>query len=105
MKHQLFFLFFAITVSTYAQKPAIRIFYGVSDAEFLNTEDVDGVVNDDVESLFELGAEYQVNLNNKFSVVSGLTYTQTKIKNNFLVYYEGRGEESNPYHFIFQIFL
>ena len=96
------FPFFFVTVSTYAQKPAIRIFYGFSDAEFLNTEDLDGVIKDDVENLFELGAQYQINLNNTFSVVYGLTYTKTKIKNNFLVSFGGIGDQTNPYHFIFQ---
>ncbi|MCL6219346.1 hypothetical protein [Zunongwangia pacifica] len=102
MKHRLLFLFFVITFSTYAQKPAIRIFYGFSDAKLLEKEALDGVVSDDVESLFELGAEYQINLKNKFSVVTGLTYTKPKIKNNFLGSYGGIGDESNQYHFIFQ---
>ncbi|MFC6860910.1 hypothetical protein [Zunongwangia atlantica] len=78
MKIKLLFLFLALTVSTYAQKPAVRIFYGFSDAEFLHSDEIDGSSNDEVKNYYELGAEISIPLNTKFSLITGVTFSKLK---------------------------
>lgn len=87
MKIKLLFLFLALTVSTYAQKPAVRIFYGFSDAELLENEELDGSPSNDIENYYELGAELSIPLSNKFNLVPGLTYSKTRVKIKNLYYY------------------
>ncbi len=88
MKHKLFFLFLTLTVSTYAQKPSLRIFYGFSDAKLLENEDLDGAASDEIENLFEIGVEYVIPIFQKLNIVPGLTYTKTDLKNYRMVYYD-----------------
>ncbi|WBL20840.1 hypothetical protein [Zunongwangia sp. HRR-M8] len=88
MNQLLLFLFSVITVSTYAQKSSLRIFYGFADAELLESEDLDGVSNSEVENLFELGMEYTIPISAKLSIVPGLTYTKTDLQTSSTLYYD-----------------
>ena len=87
MKIKLLFLFLALTVSSYAQKPAVRIFYGFSDAELLENEELDGSPSNDIENYYELGAEVSIPLNNKFSLISGFTYSNSDLIQPTPIYY------------------
>ncbi|UAB83483.1 hypothetical protein INR75_15055 [Zunongwangia sp. SCSIO 43204] len=99
MKIKLLFLFLALTVSTYAQKPALRIFYGFSDAELLENEELDGSPSNDIENYYELGAEVSIPLSKKISLIAGLTYSKTTIKIQNVFYYNEINNKSSMPHF------
>ncbi|WBL27283.1 outer membrane beta-barrel protein [Zunongwangia sp. HGR-M22] len=88
MKQLLVLLFSIITVSTYAQESSLRIFYGFADAELLESEDLDGGSNSEVENLFELGVEYTIPISSKLSIMPGLTYTKTDLQTSSTLYYD-----------------
>ncbi|SFC08043.1 hypothetical protein SAMN04487907_102168 [Zunongwangia mangrovi] len=99
MKIKLLFLFLALTVSTYAQKPAARIFYGFSDAELLENEELDGSPANDIENHYEFGAELSIPLSKKISLIAGLTYSKTTIKIQNVFYYNEINNKSSMPHF------
>lgn len=93
MKVKLLFLFLALTVSTYAQKPAVRIFYGFSDTEISDNEDPNYIYKDEIENFYELGAEITLPLSSKFNLTSGFTYFYTDIINGERLYSERLSRE------------
>ena len=93
MKFKTTILFFFICVATYAQKPAIRIFYGFSDTEISDNEDSDYIYKDEIENFYELGAEITLPLSPKFNLTSGFTYFYTDVINGKRLYSERQTRE------------
>lgn len=75
------FSFFFISNSSFSQENnEILIYYGMSDAKLLRTDDLTGAGSEEVENLTELGFRYRRKINDRLAIETGVNYATADLK-------------------------